>query len=66
MADIQLHNEGSLVGFLPLTEEGRTWLREEVQAEPWQFANGVLLIDHRMAAPILEAASDDGLILTAH
>lgn len=66
MADIQLHNEGSLVGFLPLTEEGRTWLREEVQAEAWQFLGGALYVDHRMASPLIEAACDDGLILTAH
>ena len=63
MTDIQLRNEGGLVGFVPITDAGRDWLNDEVQAEPWQFLGRVLYVDCRMAAPLIEAAVTDGLIV---
>lgn len=63
MTDIEIINQGSLVGFLPRTNEGANWLNDEVQAEPWQFMGRVLYVDHRMAAPLIEAAIGDGIII---
>jgi hypothetical protein len=63
MADIQLINEGNLVGFKARTDAGSDWLRDEVHAEPWQFLGSVLYVDHRMASPLIEAAICDGLII---
>ena len=61
MADIQIINAGSLVGFVAVTDEAREWINDEVQAEGWQFLGKVLYLDCHTAPAIIDAALRDGL-----
>jgi hypothetical protein len=63
MCDIQLIHSGNLVGFQPNTDEGRDWLRYEVQAESWQYLGSVLYVDGRQAGALVEAAFGDGVMV---
>lgn len=52
--DVLIVNHGSTVGFEPLTEAARDWFDEFVEAAPWQWLGRRLVVDHRMAVPLIE------------
>lgn len=61
--DIKIHNEGTIVGFAPLSEHGQEWMDANLQAEPWQLIGHTLWVDHRLAQPIIDGMTEDGLAL---
>lgn len=61
MIDISIEHHGSLYAFRPLTEKGRQWLSEDVQSESYQWLGEALVVEHRFAGALAQAALDDGL-----
>ena len=53
MADVLIHDEGSVVGFTPMVPEARTFFDEEVQSEDWQWMGATLWVDRRCAEGLL-------------
>jgi hypothetical protein len=43
--DVIVENQKGLVLFRPVTPAGRAWLETHVQVEPWQWQEGVLVVD---------------------
>lgn len=62
-ADIRLENYGSVTMLRPLTEDGRDWMRENVQAESWQWFGGALAAEPRMCVAVVDGAEADGLMI---
>jgi hypothetical protein len=54
-------DQGSVVGFTPMTEAAKAFLTEKVAAEPWQFLAGTLWVDHHMVANLIEGIESEGL-----
>lgn len=52
--DFRITDEGSLVGFKPVSEAALDWITENVESEPWQWMGTYLWVDHRMAQPLLD------------
>jgi hypothetical protein len=66
MADVTIHDCGSIVQFELHTEAAKTWFAENVQAEGWQwFGNDRLNVDHRYAGHLAEGIIDAGLEVDA-
>lgn len=60
MADIQVANEGSVVGFSTYTFAAAQWFAQNVASEGWQWMGGTLWVDPRFAADIIEGAQAAG------
>ena len=65
MTDIRLHDQGSLIGFQPITEQAQDWFRLNVETEDWQWLGSILWVDHRLARDLMQAIIDNGLELGA-
>lgn len=52
-------DEGTIVLITPLTARAKTWIKEHVCSESWQWMGGGLVVDHRYADDILFAADGD-------
>ena len=63
--DVRLSDEGSLIGFTPISEAAQDWFRLHVEAEDWQWMGDTLWIDHRFARDLMQGIVDDGLELGA-
>lgn len=61
MTDIRVRDEGTVVGFQPVTEAGRGWIDDNVVSEGWQWMGDTLWVDNRVAADLLRAVLDAGL-----
>jgi hypothetical protein len=61
--DILIHNRGSMFGFQPTSDVGRTWIDENLQTEGWQWLGRTLYVDHRYADDILDGMVNDGLTI---
>ena len=59
--DFTVNDQGSVILLSPQSKLAHAWLNRNIQAEPWQWLNGGLAIDHRMAGDILQAIEDEGL-----
>lgn len=57
---IQVSNHGTVIGFTPLDEEGRSFLAD-VGAEAWQFLGSTLVLDHRVAHDFITLAKEEGI-----
>lgn len=53
--NITITDHGTIVLFTPLDAGAREWLEDNVHAEPWQWLDGALAVDHRMAGPLVAA-----------
>ncbi len=62
-ADVLVHNESTICLFNPLSERAKTWVKEHVAAESWQWPCDALAVEHRYAPEIAEAMVGDGLVL---
>lgn len=60
MADFQIIDHGSLVGFTPLTDEASAWWEENVQDGPCLGRSR--FVEHRFAGAIIEGLQAEGLI----
>ena len=52
-------DHGTIVTFTPLDDGARDWLRDNVQAESWQWQGETLAVDHRYAPPIRDAIAGE-------
>ena len=63
--DIQLHDQGTLIGFQPVTDAAYEFIDEYVHTESWQWMGSVLWIDQRVARDLMQGMVDHGLELGA-
>ncbi len=60
-ADVMVGNEGTIWTFLPVSERGKRWIDNKVQAEGLQCARDRIVVCHRCAHEMLESPLEDGL-----
>lgn len=63
MDDIEIINQGSLIGFNLISDAAREWFADNVEAEGYQWMGNVLYVDHRFADAIIEGVRDAGLTI---
>ena len=61
MLDLEVMEHGTVGMIRPASQVGREWLKENVQAEGWQWLGGALACEPRMTADLVEGARADGL-----
>jgi len=59
--DVLIRNEGTAWMFNPLTPAAKQWFDENVESEPWQWLGTSLVVDHGMAAGLVQGILDAGL-----
>ena len=52
MIDARFHNNGSLIGIVPITLVAQEWIKENVSAEGYQWLGNVLYSEPRYAHAI--------------
>lgn len=57
--DVALINQGSLIGFMPVSDAAKQWFQENVSSEDWQWFGNVLWVDHRHARDLAFAIAND-------
>jgi hypothetical protein len=60
MFDVQVINHGSLIGFLPMTQEAKDWIDEKVDPDA-QYLGRQLMVEPRYAGDIVLGMAADGL-----
>jgi len=60
--DFRVTNHGSVVLITPLTDQGTSWLNENVQTESWQWFGNSLSCEPRYVEDLLNGAINDGLL----
>jgi hypothetical protein len=60
MADVQVINGGSVIGFKALTDEAAQWMRDNCETENWQWWCGAMYVDVRYAGGLAIAIEDAG------
>ena len=53
MSDFQIADHGMIILIRPLTEAARQWLDENVVSEPWQWVQGALCVETRVARDLI-------------
>jgi hypothetical protein len=61
--DVRVENHGSIALLQPLTRRGVTWLRDNVQTEPWQMMGNAIATDPRMVQNVIYGMEADGLLV---
>lgn len=65
MADFQVIDKGSVVGFAPQTDAAQDFLDEHVHVESWQWLGNFFYADHRPAQDLLDGIAAEGLTVEA-
>jgi len=60
MIDFTIADRGSVFLIRAVSEAARRWLDENIVAEPWQWVDGALAVDHRFARDIVAEITDAG------
>ena len=60
VVDIEVHNDGSIFLFVPMTDAGEEWLRANTDG---MWLGGALAVEHRYARDLADGAQADGLVL---
>jgi len=55
-------NQGTIIGFRPLTETAKQWFDDNVHSDGWQWLGGVLWVDQRMARDLIIGLQDAELV----
>ena len=63
MSDFQIADRGTVFLIRPLHEAARQWLDENVVAEPWQWLDGALVADHRLARDLITEIEAAGFVI---
>ncbi len=63
MADFDINDCGSIVQFVPRTNEAVDWVDENLEVESWQYMGAAICLDHRMAQDVLIGIVTDGLTI---
>jgi len=64
MSDFQIADHGTIILIRPLNEAARQWLDENVVAEPWQWLDGALCADHRLARDLVDEIETAGFAIS--
>ena len=64
MSDFQIADHGTVISVRPLNEAARQWLDENVVAEPWQWVEGALCVETRLARDLIIEIEQAGLEIT--
>ena len=64
MSDFQIADHGSIISIRPLNEAARQWLYENVVSEPWQWVQGALCVDARLARDLIIEIEQAGLTVS--
>ena len=56
-------NEGSLIGFQPMTADAKTFFADRVHSEPWQWMGPTLWAKRRMTDMLAIAITAEGLTM---
>jgi len=59
--DVEVVNHGTVILFVGQSDEGRSWIAQNVEAEAWQWLGPDLAVDHRLAGGLIDGMVDDGL-----
>lgn len=62
-ADFRIHDQGSVVGIEPISDDARAWMDANVASESWQWMGSVLYGDARMIPPVVDGMINDGLVV---
>ena len=60
MTDFTIADRGSIFLIRPVSEAAHRWLDVNIVAEPWQWVDGALAVDHRFARDIVAEITDAG------
>ena len=63
MSDFQIADRGTVFLIRPLHEAARRWLTENVVSEPWQWHDGALAVDHRLARDLVDEIEAAGFTI---
>jgi hypothetical protein len=63
MIDVRIINQGSMIGFVPITLAAKAWFDEYVHSESWQWLGNVLWVDHRFAQDIIAGLTEEDMEL---
>jgi hypothetical protein len=61
--DFEMQNMGSVVWFLPLTDEARRVMDEEMGLESWQMWGEGFVVDRNLVPNLIDALHDNGLMV---
>jgi hypothetical protein len=61
MSDIEIESHGTVVLIRPLTDIGRAWVEEHIEADTWQYFGGAIAAEPRAVPPVIEGMLADGL-----
>jgi hypothetical protein len=61
MADLTYTNHGTIGILAGVSEAGKEWLEQNVQAEGWAHWGGGIAVEPRYVGAILDGAANDGL-----
>jgi len=61
--DVRIHDQGTMIGFVPLTAAAQEWFATNVPAEDWQWLNHVLWVDHRFASDLIKGLEEANFIV---
>jgi hypothetical protein len=57
---MRIDDQGTIVLFIPETDEEHAWLQTNTQNEEWQWQDRSLVVDHRLAPWLLKAVEEAG------
>jgi len=63
MSDVTVIDQGTLVGFTPVSDLAQEWFADNVASEGWQWMGPTLWVDHRLAQRLLEGILGEGLVI---
>ena len=63
MSDVAILNQGSLIGFQPVSDAAKEWFEHNVASEDWQWFGNTLWVEHRLAKELAIAVIAVGLDL---
>ncbi len=59
--DVRIVNDGSVIGFTPLTPAAQEFFDERIETESWQWMGPTLWVDHRTVEALVDGMLSEGL-----
>jgi hypothetical protein len=64
MSDFQIADHGTVISIRPLNDAASHWLDENVVSEPWQWVQGALCVETRVARDLVVELEGAGFEIT--
>ena len=61
--DVEVNDAGTIIQLIPHTDEGRAWINENTESEPYQWLGPALCVERRYAENIVYGMIDAGLVV---